>query len=424
MKSRLGLAVIALLLATGCLNGDKSVSICYDPGKDQFSFLIVYQRIRIGRPFALAFVKAGQNGKHDNGDLPDLLALYANRDHLILWPGPPPMDFSVFDTAILRISNHTGSSVDLGTVSQNKACETSLPLDQIQILPGDFFLRGPGNLCYYHEIVLSGSVLDSALSELNKWLNQAASAEIATELNAALDRRRNGEQRIGWSQFTSDAVETAAFQMDWATHTHSPVQSSIEETPPGQPTTEPAQTQPTPQSQIVDLRALESASIRALLGQVNHGSLKIQRQGSRLFLRVDMKQQDVEGAVAFFATYRKFVETEAATKLAKEPSNAAHLEIWNALNAVDFTPAGKTTLEISCDIVRFLNCYPHPTDAPVGDVMGECQDLANEVEKSTGVNKSETVEQIERDFESDKLAAHPPRESVQPGTGLPPVSAQ
>jgi hypothetical protein len=395
MKSRLALTVTALLLAAGCLNGDKSISIHYDAAKDQFSLLVVFQRIRSNDNSSS---RQGNQPSPPTQDIQHLSALYANRDHLILSVGLPFELFS--EPAILRLSNHLACSVNLGSASDGKAFQTSVPLDQIQIVPGEFFLRGQGNLCYAHEIIVPGSVLDAVLAEQSPQLNDALFGDLAKKMRGELDLRRQGQPRVGWDQFTPECITRTMDSMDQSAQP--------------QPAQQPEQANQPPEP---DLRIpLETESIRSFLAAFDGHTLKLQRQGSRFFERVDLTPADVESAVAFYAFFRQAVETKAA-ELAKDHLNLAGQRDVNLFSATNVDPAGPGTLEISTDIVRLQDVFPHPIDA-VDAPDADCQRTAKEVEKSLGINKTLTIQQIQRGFDAGKLSAHPPQPPVWPGSGL------
>jgi len=397
MKSRLALTVIALLLACGCLNGDKTLSITYDAAKDQFSLLVVYQRIRSNDNSSPG---QGNQANQPTPDLRHLSALYANRDHLIFGVGFPFKLFS--DSAVLRLSSHTACSVDLGNGGDATAFQTTVPLDQIHIVPGEFFLRGPGNLCYAHEIILPGSVLDAVLAEQSPQFNDALFGDLAKKMREELDLRRQGLPRVGWDQFTPESITRTLDGMDQPAQPQAAQQPQQEANQPPEP----------------DLRIpLETDSIRDFLAALDAHTLKIERKGSRIYERFDLTPSDVDGAVAFYAFFRQAVQTKAAELAKDHPNLAEPLRDVNFLTATNVYPAGPRTLEISTDIIQLQGVSPRPTDA-LDAPDADCQRTAREVEKSLGINKTLTIEQIQRDFDAGKLAAHPPQPPVWPGSGL------
>src|SRR5438477_4617596 len=148
-----GGTIAAVLVFTGlwlggCLECHESILGRYDADKDQFVFLNIYQRIGGEKP----------------ADFDYLEKLWKNRDHLITPPIPIILGNK---TSYLRMSNTQFVTVNLGDVKELQVQESPVPLNEVQVQPGRFFLRGEDALCYYDQIVVPGAFVDKTLKMLS-----------------------------------------------------------------------------------------------------------------------------------------------------------------------------------------------------------------------------------------------------------------
>src|SRR5438270_13134915 len=148
-------AVLTTILAIGiwlggCLECQESILGRYDADKDQFVFLNLYQ---------------GISGK-EAGDYEYLEKLWKNRDHLIT---PPLPSFLGNKVSYLRLLNNKAAVLNLGSAKELEVQLSPLPLDQIKVEPGEFFLRGEDHLCYYDQITVPGAFVDNGLKVLMQY---------------------------------------------------------------------------------------------------------------------------------------------------------------------------------------------------------------------------------------------------------------
>ena len=148
-QTRPGAAAVVLLAVTigGCLEAEKRIGVKYDKPTDQFSFLVMFTHISAD--------KLAADGGDPDDDSDHLTVLFTNRDHLILLPSSmdplgvtnsPLAPFADDAFGWLRVSPSSYAQVGLGNASSTAALNTSLPLDQIQIKPGELFNEGGSNL--------------------------------------------------------------------------------------------------------------------------------------------------------------------------------------------------------------------------------------------------------------------------------------
>jgi hypothetical protein len=403
LVSLITVAMVLLASCVGCLETDKTVAARYDRDHDEFSFLVVYQQIRGG-------TGSSQEKYDPDTDFKYLKALYANRDHLIVTPVGSPWPFEEFgEDALLRTSATEAADVSLSTITPTlKLHRSPVRLDQVRILPGAFFLRGEGNLCYYHQVVIPGKVIDQAITAALEEFDKYGKDDALASLDGELDRRAHGGAVMSWDEFTGRAIVGTMAQID-----------GLFGQPPVTRPDESADAANHPLTVPVS-----SASLKQIRNEMTSGGITIQRRGSVLSIRVGMEEADVARAVMFFDAYRAALVGRVAQLSRAHPDRARQpAAISAAIQAMDATAVDPKTLELSIDLIRAFGAFDTPSSPPrdhPSDVLAHSRDMATLAATSDGIaiDSKLTVEQIERDFLAGTLKANPSDHAVKPGEGL------
>ncbi|MGD0462657.1 MAG: hypothetical protein ABSB74_09220 [Tepidisphaeraceae bacterium] len=377
------LTLVALYIP-GCLTADKSVSAAYDAQHDRFRFLIVFQNI------------ATQADK-SAADFAWLRSLYANRDHLILSPIGSPWPWEGFgEGAYLRISNSLYAGVDLSAAATSGLTReiATIPLDDIQVLPGRFFIRGRNSLCYFQQIVIPGKTVDEMVEAANHRLAAATSNSLVGWIDSEFQHRQSGlTSQMAWDAFTKGVID----QTTWAMR--------HESSDRGQPTTridDPFNTQ--------TLQSLRSALVS--------GKAKLIRTGDKIHVSAEMTEADVSGLVAFVEAFRESVSGAAAEPARESRRNLA----WRAmLDSAALTATDKTHVEATVDLTKLVNAFYNPLEIPPSGIEpkgNKVQNMLDVAGDSLEIDSHLTVGKIVADFKADALPTYPPLKSVEPGRGM------
>jgi hypothetical protein len=368
------LPVFAVWLS-GCLECQESILGRYDADKDQFVFLNVYQRIGGQKP----------------ADYDYLEQLYNNRDHLLT----PPMPNMLGKTSYLRLSAKTYYQLNLGDrPSALEPQESPLPLDQIKVLPGQFFLRGPEALCYYDQIVVPGAFVDQTL----KFLGGKAAESLAQAAREEVDRRKGGGKAMPWAELRQNMVngiekkeEAAAAKQGEDEHKTDPV------------------------------RAFSDESLQLLTAAAEHGA-GFSRSKSVFRFVLPLADKDVTEALEVLKAVREALAAQLQ-KPDHDKDTATQALLIEAMEAKALPGKG---LELSTDAVAFFPRVQKAMD-PTGELPAP-QDpdaalrfkTAVETMRGKGIpiSDSATVPQILADFQGGKLPASPPAKSLPPGEGI------
>ncbi len=393
------LAGILLQLLVGCLDGRKSVAIRYDAARDEFAFLTIYHDIRVSSQTYSGTAET-QNADPTPADtqmeLQRLAALYRNRDHLMI--GPFALDLLSGETQFLRVSDTQAARIDLSQTGDMQTMDVPFHLNDVRILPGELFLIGDGNLCYYHLIVLPGGVVDGVIAMVNdhaaQWIKENVK-EVFDSLDAELAQRKGGEQPLAWDAFSTQAIALMLKQIDGAA------------------------------GEDAHLNPLDTASMQGLRDALAAGQLKIFRRGGLLALRVPLSRRDVTGVTAFFPALQKALQKKATEPL--KADTAAELSQLNlAMSSVGISAADPTTLELTLDVVKFAQAMREPA-TQANDLNArnrvDAKEMARMAQQQLEVNKGLSVEKIEAAFAAGTLAAHPSKTPVKPGTDLGDIKA-
>jgi hypothetical protein len=379
----LGCFILLAVYVSGCLTADKSVSAVYDPVQDRFRFLIVFQNI------------ATQTDKSAE-DFAWLRALYANRDHLILSPIGSPSPWDGFgEEAYLRISNSLFAELNLSSAAAAGLTSDSavLPLNDIQVLPGRFFIRRKNSLCYFQQIVVPGKSANEMLDYANRRLAAASPDSLVAGIDAELQRRQSGAVQMPWDAFSKAIIDQTTWMMEH------------DASEPGAPTT-----------QITD--PFDTQSLQTLRWALVGGNLKLSRTGRKIHVSAEMTPTDVTGLAAFVRAFRESVSNAANHPARESRRNLA----WHAmLDSATLTATDQTHVEATLDLIQLMDSFYYPLETPPSGNQpkgNKVENMLNVVGDSLEIDNNLTVGKIVADFKADTLASNPPLNSVEPGKGL------
>jgi len=383
----LSLGLLAVLLP-GCLVSIKTVSAAYDAPSDQFRFLSVYQQIRGDKP------------ENQAADEKWLTALYANRANLILLPhGSPSFFQDLGETAILRLADLKYAEVPLSQAPQ-KGLESQaalVALDDITVLPGRFFLRGPDNLCYYHQIIVPGKTADAVLAYLNGRLSETGKDSIVAAIDQELARRQGGGTWMTWQEFTRQCIDQSMNVLG----------SSSSTTQPAPSTTAPLDTQ----------------SLQLLRDALASGKMPLVRRADQVFVEAPLTEADVTGLVGFVEACRSALGERLDHPAANEKPDTQNTNrmLRRLMNCASVTAADKTHAQATIDLIALFNSFDDPVQTSAMVDKGSQaagRRMAELAAKQLDLDEGLTVEQVAADFKSGTLKAYPPAPAVQPGAGL------
>lgn len=372
------LSLLAVAL-NGCLQAREAILGRYDADKDQFVFLNIYQRIY---------------GEHP-GDLDHLVNLWQNRDHLIT----PPLPNILGKTSFLRLSDTHAIALNLGNPSTTSDDVTSpIGLNQIKVLPGQFFKRGDDALCYYDQIVVPGAFVDDGLKIVNKLGGEA----IARALTEEHDRRAKGGKRASWEDFRKGGVVDAI---------------KIKSSADVGPTTSPAA-----EASPSDIRTvLSDASLEKLTKALAAGNLGLVRDKAVFRETIELDENDAKEAMKTIEFFRQSV-ADALKKPDHEPDLDKQASLLNAIKSTSPRPG---VIELSVDatdlFTRVEAIFAPKSDlgAPDADTASRAkQAITTLKEKNIPIDDKTTIDQILNDFHAGKLVGHPSEKPVPPGEGL------
>jgi hypothetical protein len=387
------LVALAGMLA-GCLEAEKTVQVRYDKDKDEFTYLVVYQRIRNGKD---------QKGKTDPAaDLKHLTALYQNRDHLLIGPAGSPRPLEEWgEDGWLRLSPELAAIVDLDSAKLNLATtRPGIPLDQVQVKPGRLFVGEGGGLCYYHQITVPGKVVEAAMAiGPSRARDNDMVKRISGMIGGELARRSGGGAPMTLQEAKEKLVPLLVQQL-----TREMVDADAQpgKLPVGFP--------------------FSDAGLKALRDAYEKGQVATQRRGSQVFVRLRLTEADAADAVALLDELQKQIEATLQDQTKIIPKSIRTAQALRKLAAgLKRTVVEKDTLELSMDLVDLMGLFDKPAD-PLKEVepdaLERAKTFAVQVTGQLDVAKDVTIQQIVADFAAGKLAGNPSKPPVQPGTGL------
>ena len=375
------LFTVGMLWLSGCLEATESIVGRYDADKDQFVFLNLYQRIGAEKP----------------EDLEYLQALYQNRDHLLT----PPLPDILGKTSLVRLSDKSFAAINLGSRSDAlEPKDSPLSLNQIKVLPGQFYLRGPDALCYYDQVVIPGSFVDEGIKlgmpELTKNFSAGAQAEI--------QRRKDGGKTIAWAELRANLVK----KMEKPENAPPPPDVKPGDAAPAEDETDP-------------IKAISGESLQLLSDQAAGRMVELARAKSVFTVTIPLTDADANESIATV----QFLRAAIATYL-KKPDHKKDFEIFALLTEpIEAKAIAGKGLQMSVDAVALFPRVQKAMD-PVAELSpadaGAAERYKTAVDtiraKGLPISESMTTPQVLADFQAGKLAANLSAKPVTPGEGL------
>lgn len=393
MLRKLSLTFALLLLVAallpGCLEADKTILVRYDKATDAFNILFVYQHLRGGEV----------NNKYDPAaDIEHLQNLYKNRDHLILLPYGSPWPLETWgESAFLRKAERQVLNISLATPTADAVPTDSLvSLKDVVIRPGQFFLREPGNLCYYHSMTLPGAVVDQLLALASTQLSEHAFTQA---LQDELDRRLKENTKPNWEHFRTGLIDQTCKGID----------SSL-----GEGKT---------QDNAFELESpFATDTLQRIFEAATKKQLAIKRTGTQVAIAVPMTATDVEEALKTAEAFTKAVGARLKATKPKDPE-AARYGAWyqKLLDVPHLSAIDKEHLEIRVDITEIYATFEAPADPPRTLTKAQvvhADQLAKLAADKLTIAKGLTIAKIVADFQAGTLAPNPSQQPVKPGEGL------
>jgi hypothetical protein len=386
------LIVVLALIFPGCLTALKTVSAVYEPQTDQFRFLTVYQQIMSAK------------AADEQADEKWLAALYENRQSLIIVPEDIGFD-AWGESAIMPLDASKWVSVPLAQAPGGglTTFPTEIPTSGITVLPGRFFLRGEGNLCYYHQVIVPGKTADAVFAYISHKMATPGKDSASDLLSQAIDYRSKQSGPISWDDFTKEALAQAiaSLQTDQAT------------TGPSAP---PAVTQ----------IPFDPQTLQMLRDDLLAGKLTFVRSADHVTFTVRMTPADVSGSINFANTFRAGLEDQLSQQSPNETHETAdtHRMIARLLNCAAVNSPDPEHVQFTIDLTALFNSFDDPveTNPPIDkDAVDAARRMAARTGADLGIDQNLTVEQIEEDFKANKLASYLPNPSVPPGTDMGPI---
>jgi hypothetical protein len=383
----IGVSLIIAVLLSGCLDGDKTIIARYDKDKDAFCILTVWQNIRAEE----------RNGEYDPlADLAYLEKLFNNRDHLLFHPvGSPLFEGILSDHALLRLAGDQYAKVDLSRAGESETKDSPVDLEKITILPGEFFLREPGNLCYYHQVVIPGEVIDAYLKnasgELSQWLANAMADEL---------KRRAFEKFIpDWDRYSKKLL--AAVEAG--------LKSAIADGP------EPQNLDGNVPFSDKTLNVIYKAAIGKEIALVREGSV------IRVALPTDNEGDDAVRTLKILSDLQSTMRILSKNLKPRDGEGARQAVLYQKMAEVPEFSRDGSNLVLKFDMAGFINAFQSPTDPARPHEKAQI-DHAAELAKLAGerlpVNKTLTMKEVSDQFKEGKLGGNPTKPAVKAGEGL------
>jgi hypothetical protein len=381
------LIALAATALTSCISAQQRDYVKYDPAKDQFDFLMVLSDIRAS----------------ESDDLGYLEALYRNRDHWIAPAIPGGANvWPLFAFSLIRTDNTHIAPLNIFASRPNSldTLATQVPLADIKITPGTFFVEG-GKLGYYQAASVPGKVIDAALAELTK---AGVTDDMSKGIQEELDRRASGGKTHTWAELKEQTLKNITMDM-------------------------PQPGADAPPEQINPLNVLSPESLKNLQQAITGKSLALTRSKSVLSISLPLTAEDAGAAVDLWNAV--LARSEQAAKDAREtPENRERIAQAKSLAAAGKllkVDAGATGLKASLDLITFTQSINSSNVARIDlntkDNGAPNQPAAPDVlaylkEKNITPEAGLTAAGIVKDFQAGTLKGHPSDTPVKPGEGI------
>jgi hypothetical protein len=322
---------------TGCVERRNALHLRFDEQADVLQILHVHTHI-LG---------------HDKAERDWLVKQWQWRDRLI-----PTVRFLGY-IAYLRQSNDSYRQIDLDSPSAGDPpiLKTAVPLDEIVIRPGEYFV-GPDNaLACTHQIDLPGKTLDTLLqlgidATRQEWKNGIA---------AERERRRNGGKVFSWEEcreFLLAEVES------WGAA-------------PRVETPEDRRASPD--------RCLSDESLSKLEAALD-GKTLLRRDGSELSLSLPLIETDRGQLISIYGeVHERALARLKAREVRKELHSLIDDDFLNFLRGITLKPGMDDSLTVCCRLPRRLAVPAHPSVEPPTDAEQELQKETLKVIQAAGI---------------------------------------
>ena len=171
---------VILSIIPGCIKGQRLNFVRYESANDSFYFLDLYANI----------------ASNVSGELAYIADLWSRRDDLVV-NLLPKFELLTSPKIWERSGNHQYSVVPVAHPPDSlTTATTTADLSKITVNPGNFFRNEHGNLCYHHENVVPGAVIDAVLVDVSSIVSNLL-AEFAEEQIATAAKT---DDRVTWDQ--------------------------------------------------------------------------------------------------------------------------------------------------------------------------------------------------------------------------------
>jgi len=280
-----------LVLIAGCISGDVRELIRYDKATDSFVFVTVFANI----------------ATKDKDELAVLPKLWAERQNL-MHDFNPRFDLFAQPRMLLRVDHQTYQPVDLASARERPMpIHTNAKLDKVKVTPGRFFKNKYGNLCYNHQSVVPGSVIDEIIKEAVPEIADA----IAFLCKQQLEIRATSQTKPrAWDDLR---------------------QFIVAELLGGEP----------PETEVRFLLPLplETGSLRELLKCFVNRSFTLTRNADKFILTVPFSESDCNELLATFDLVKDAYKSQDLQQTDEFPKNLPEI-----LNAITLTKKGNSEL--------------------------------------------------------------------------------
>lgn len=309
--------ICVMLCGCGPLDAERSSYLTYDKARDEFGHLRIYRHIQAANGESRD-LREGPTYKGEYSPekaRAHLAALWKLRDRCVLTPFPEFMRMMELHGVVF--SPRTFASIDLNKAPPDSSLaeETTLPLDQIVIRPGELFVSPDKTLCYYHRCYFPGTFIDRALDVGAEAANRELTSEFQVEQKA---RKQAPGPRSTWANMR--------WTLDAYTFNSTPYETDPRYVPRM-------------------WRVLDAESLRLLVAQAEKRQLKLTRTRERLACQFQLSQAD---AAEFPALWQAFLDhVKRMHKEINEPPGAL-LRLDTALKKIELKtdPEGRVSLSV------------------------------------------------------------------------------
>ncbi len=367
-------AMVGLVVVSGCHDGlqaERSSHLIFDPIKDEFAYVRVYQHIYAKRLTAIGDEKVDpKKVQRDREESLDYLkSLWENRSDLIMYPNPPDLiSGSKGDNDQLLVVNpHEYRSINLQKRGKALELERSpIDLSQIVIRPSEMFLSPKGTLCYCHGCYFPGTFVDKVLGVLATQFNSSVLDEMVAE---RMRRKEANEARQSWADLRRDIRSDS--KVDRASKMGGP------------------------------FGVLSDDSIRLLIHQASGTHLSLSREREHVVVRFKLAPSDASELASTKLLLDEVISMRLAKAKAspsKDEGEVTRLEVeTRMLRGVKLKTDTDGTVTVRVDLL--ILSVPEKDEADVGIVLPEArEDVAAIESRGVPINRSLTLQKVLEEF--------------------------